>query len=313
MKATYISDCPEVLDVKEKGGYAKTKARGTANVTVNCQGESASFPVTVVDEGAFSAGREALVEKWDAAGRALAKKIPKKLTPENGYELFRALKTYLTVFAASPLKEEGRGAYTVQCMMRGLTKEEKNRIAPACSSYERAHSMILHYIAKYHPIYNKKYWTDKDGKYFKVSATQNQITLKMKKKLTAYALLALYFHEVLCDIDGYGPEGAITPLAICATAQKGRFEARGYIGKYEDSDKRYTGIEKQSAFFKVFDNLYHLFGGIGDHRTVTDLTGRILPHIVDGCGDCSDASSDKYQRMTPAFGIFCLVSDFCYF
>lgn len=80
-----------------------------------------------------------------------------------------------------------------------------------------------------------------EGQRFSVSATTGQITLKMKKKLTKQALLAMYLNDIICEVDGYGPDGAILPLAISTTVQKDRFEAHGYISNYKDKDKRYAG------------------------------------------------------------------------
>ena len=242
MGATYVSDCSEVLTVEEKSGYAEAKAAGIANITITCQGIDAKIPVKVVEKGTLSAGKETLIEKWDAAGRKLAKKVPEKLTVDNGYDLFRALKTYLATFAASPLKDECRGSFAANRMLRGWDPDgEFFRLAPACSCYERAYSMMKHYIAKYHPMYDKKYWTAEKGKYFKVSAVQDKITLKMKKKLTKQALLALYLNEIICEVDGMGPDGLMTPLGISTTIQRNCLEARVYISKYHDPDSRYTG------------------------------------------------------------------------
>lgn len=230
MGATYVSDCPNVLTVEAKSGYVQTKQPGTATVTVHCMGVYASFPVTVVERGVLCAGSEEFADKIDAAGRKLAKKIPKKLNTENGYDLFQALKSYLTAFTDHSI-----------CALYGRDSDYKNIIAPACSSYERAYSMIKHYIAKYHPMCNKKYWTAEKGKYFTVSATSKQITINMKKKLTKQALLALYLEEFMYEVDGGGPDGVIYPLAINTTVQKDRLEARSFIGKYKDADDRYIG------------------------------------------------------------------------
>ncbi len=62
-----------------------------------------------------------------------------------------------------------------------------------------------------------------------------------EKKLTKQALLAMYLNDIICEVDGYGPDGAILPLAISTTVQKDRFEAHGYISNYKDKDKRYSG------------------------------------------------------------------------
>ncbi len=239
--ATYTSDCPEVLAIEEKSGYAVTKEPGIANVTVNCQGAYASFPVTVVEKGTLCAGREELADKIDAAGRTLAKKIPQKLTPENGYELFQAMKTYLVSFKDYPFYWEYQGGLTAYRMLGGWNPSGKSRMAPACSCYERAYSMITHYIAKYHPMYDKKYWTAEWGQYFKVSATPGKITLTMKKKLTKQALLALYLNEFIYEVDGLGPDGVIPPLSVSTTVQKNRLEACSHIAKYKDNDERYRG------------------------------------------------------------------------
>ncbi len=242
MGATYVSDHPEILAVEENSGYAETKEPGKAIVTLRCQDVYASFPVTVVEKGTLSAGEEYIIETWNKAGRKLAKKIPEKLTVENGYDLFNALKAYVAVFAASPLKEECRGGATAQRMLRGWNSSGQSiSMAPACSCFERAYSMMIHYIAKYHPMCDKKYWTAKDGQYFTVSATKNQITLKMKKNLTKQALLALYLNEFVCKLAGWEPDGVTTPLAISTVVQKDRLEACSYIAKYKDADERYTG------------------------------------------------------------------------
>lgn len=66
-----------MLSIEEKSGYAETKKPGIANVTVNCQGVYICFPVTVVEKGTLCAGKEELAAKVDAAGRKLAKKIPR--------------------------------------------------------------------------------------------------------------------------------------------------------------------------------------------------------------------------------------------
>ena len=228
--ATYVSDCPEVLTVEEKSGYACSKQPGTATVMVHCMGAYASFPVTVVEKGTLCAGNEEFADKIDAAGEKLAKKIPKKLNTENGYDLFRALKSYLTAFQGHSV-----------CTLYGWDSNYEYRIAPACSSYERAYSMLKHYIAKYHPMCDKKYWTAEEGQYFTVSAMSKQITVNMKKKLTKQALLALYLQEIVYVVDGGGPSGITYPLAINTTVQKGKLEARSFIGKYRDTDDRYIG------------------------------------------------------------------------
>ena len=245
MGATYVSDSPQVLAVDEKSGFAEAKEPGTATVTVNCQGASASFPVTVMAKGTLRgklrAGKKDITDQLDAAGKKLAKKIPQKLTPENGYDLFRAMKSYLATFTDYNSTYEPQGGLTIHRMLCGWNPDGKSRMAPACSSYERAYLMIKHYVQNYHPIYQKKYWISKQGQRFAVSATTGQITMKMKKKLTKQALLAMYLNDIICEVDGYGPDGAILPLAISTTVQKDRFEAHGYISNYKDKDKRYSG------------------------------------------------------------------------
>lgn len=245
MGATYVSDCPEILAIEKKSGYAQAKRAGTANIIVNCHGAYASFPVTVAEIGTLNRtlqpGKEDITEKLDAAGKKLSQKIPEKLTPENGYDLFRALKTYLAVFVDYKSTYSSENGISISSAMCGWDPDRKFRMAPACSCYKRAYSMVKHYVAKYHPMNDKKYWTAEDGQYFTVSATVDQITLKMKKKLTKQALLALYLNEFLCETDGYGPDGVILPLSISATVQKDRFEACSYIARYKDTDERYGG------------------------------------------------------------------------
>ena len=243
--ATYVSDHPAVLDVQEKSGYAQAKEPGTATVTVDCQGVYISFPVTVAEKGTLHAalreGKEDLAEKLDAAGRKLAKKIPDKLTVENGYELIRAMKTYVAAFTDFYSTYEFKKVLGTSSMLIGWSPEMDFRMAPACSCYKRARHMMNRYIVKYHPMYQKKYWTAKDGTYFKVSAKPDRITLKFKKKINKQALLALYFNDLRYELDGLGPDGVTPPLAISTTVQKDRFDACCFIGKYKDKDQKYIG------------------------------------------------------------------------
>ncbi len=245
MGATYVSDCPEILTIEKKSGYAQAKSVGTANITVNCRGAYASFPVIVTEIGTLCTtlqpGKEDITERLDAAGKKLSQKIPKKLTPENGYDLFRALKTYLAVFVDYKSTYKSENGISISSALCGWDPDRKFQMAPACSCYKRAYSMVKHYVAKYHPMNDNKYWTAEEGQYFTVSATKSKITLKMKKKLTKQALLALYLNEFLCQTDGYGPDGVILPLSVSATVQKNRFEACSYIARYKDTDDRYGG------------------------------------------------------------------------
>lgn len=121
-------------------------------------------------------------------------------------------------------------------MLCGWAPDQSFRMAPACSCYEQAHSMILRYIRKYHIMHDKRYWTAQEGQYFTVSATKDQIILKMKKKLTKQALLALYLEEVICEIDYLNG-----PPVINTTVQKDCLRARSFINRYKDTDKRCLG------------------------------------------------------------------------
>ncbi len=245
MGATYVCDHSEVLTVQEESGYARAKEPGTATVMVDCQGVITTFPVIVMAKGTLHAelqeGKEDLAEKLDAAGRKLAKKIPEKLTVENGYELIRAMKTYVSAFADFYSTYKFKNGLGTSSMLIGWAPDRDFYMAPSCSCYKRARHMMDRYILKYHPMYQKKYWTAKDGTYFKVSAKSDRITLKLKKKISKQALLALYLNDLRYELDGLGPDGAIPPLAISTTVQKNRFDACCFIGKYKDKDERYIG------------------------------------------------------------------------
>lgn len=99
---------------------------------------------------------------------------------------------------------------------------------------------------------DKKYWTAEKRQYFTVSATPGQITMKMKKKLTRQALLAMYLEEFMYEVDG-GPDGRSYPLSVNTTVQKGRLEAGSFIGKYKDTDNRYTGHTPQMKPSQIYD------------------------------------------------------------
>lgn len=222
--ASYTSDHPEVLSVQEESGYAETKEPGTANVTFQCRNMTISFPVTVVAKGTLCEDKEELADKWDAAGKALAAVIPEELTPENGYELIRALKTYLTAFRT----DAGADPQTAYESLSGWDPdEEESRIAPACSCFRRVESLIKHYIAQYHPLYDEKYRFSRS--LYRKSAKTNQITFQFKKKITKEALLALYLGEIVYALES---EEASLPFAINTKIQKGRLEARSYICAY---------------------------------------------------------------------------------
>ena len=86
-----MSDHPEVIEIGEDG-YARTKAPGGAAVTVSCGGATETFPSIVVEKGKLATVSEEQEKEWEAVCRKFAKKIPSKITVENGYALLKALK-----------------------------------------------------------------------------------------------------------------------------------------------------------------------------------------------------------------------------
>lgn len=249
LKAAYASDNPEVLTVQEDG-YAEAKMPGKAVVTVSCQGKSAEVSVTVVEKGTLSAGKEEKVEKWKKAGEKLAKAIPDTMTVENGYQLLKAMKNYLKAFSDITDEDEiYSNLYGYDCNETYNEDEDDEDeayvlISPINKRYGYAVDLMEMYREKYHPMYQKKYWTGEREQY-KVSVKPEKLTFTFKKKLDEKAILALYFGEALYDINS---DEAELPLQIKTKVKKGCMESRVFGDGWEKGKMQYSYSGK--AVFK---------------------------------------------------------------
>lgn len=128
------------------------------------------------------------------------------------------MKTYDTAFADFYSTYEFKNGSATSSMLIGWVPNKDFRMAPSCSCYERARHRMDCYILKYHPMYQKKYWTAKDGTYFKTSAKPDRITLTFKK-IIKQALLALYLNDLRMKMNDI-PVIQSLPLNLGARRQK---------------------------------------------------------------------------------------------
>lgn len=245
LDASYVSDHPEVVTVQEDG-LAQTKAPGTATITVSCGGKSAKVILKVVRNGALSFGKSKQIARWEAAAERFQEKIPDKLTLENGYKFLKALKQYLRAFE-DVKGRDGDIAYQAICGLEPGTIDDENDTAvllvPAASCYNRAVTLMGHYVEQYHPTHQKKYRTGGKYTYYKVSSNADGITLTFKKRLTRKSVLAVYMEEAIYDTTYYE---ASVPLRINAKIIKDRMEAHTYL-----SDENEEGVGSGRDFVGV--------------------------------------------------------------
>lgn len=235
--ASYEVDNPEVIKVEENG-YATTKEPGNAVVTVSYQGQSAEFSVTVVEKETLSAGKEEMVEKWEAAGKKLAKKLPSTLTVNNGYTFIKVLKIYLKAVSSNCTNDDFDMNYVYG---RDTYREEDEAyevLSPICKCYERALMIMGIYIHQYYPVISNK-----------ISANENQITLKCKKKIGSKELLALYLEEVRYQITN---DEANLPLKIDVKIQNNRLESRVYLSAVDKKGNEIGDLSKDIVATAIF-------------------------------------------------------------
>lgn len=183
LKATYTSSKKSVATVDKKG-YLTTKGTGTTTITVKYKGKKVSRKLKVVPTGDFGYGDDlAAIQK---KAEELATKIPKKVTAKNGFSIIK-LKTDYEEF----LQNSENSAYGINTngmilnyAVSGTTRE---LVVPQASRYNVINRMLGEYASKNSPTSTR---SSKVLKIKSASAKTNQITIKLKNKVSAEQLLA---------------------------------------------------------------------------------------------------------------------------
>lgn len=197
-KATYSSSNQSVATVKSNG-YLTAKKEGLTTITVKCKGKKLTTKLEVVPAGTF--GKSKAITGLKKQAEKLAKKIPSKITTENGFSLYKAESDYIsyankvsdTLVSFGMLKEETTDTHSfTDADGRTYTYTSKyiapknKLVVPQAGRYLCLSKMFFAYGRVNSPTSTLP---AKMMKVKSISATTSNITVKIKQKLTENQIL----------------------------------------------------------------------------------------------------------------------------
>lgn len=253
LKATYTSSKKSVATVDKKG-YLTTKGTGTTTITVKYKGKKVSRKLKVVPTGDFGYGDDlAAIQK---KAEELATKIPKKVTAKNGFSIIKLKTDYEEFLQNSENSVYGINAngMILNYAVSGTTRE---LVVPQASRYNVIDRMLGEYASKNSPTSTR---SSKVLKIKSASAKTNQITIKLKNKVSAEQLLA-----AKCSYTSWGqPKGsnkAYIYVYFHDSAQKTYYYGKGELVKgskvikvtpYKYSSKTYKYVRTKLKKGKTY-------------------------------------------------------------
>ena len=192
VKASYTSSKPSVATVDRKG-YFVAKETGTTTITMKYKKKKEKMKIEVIPAGTFVKDEEAI--RYEEFADKIAKKMPSSISAKNGFELQKLLNDYWKANASDSIPSVSGGFLCEKDASATLGYRCTNKlIIPKAGRIQTLDYMLMEFSDKYYPPEIKSV----------VSAKNNKITAKLKKKFTANHLLSRYIHASIFDSDPKG-------------------------------------------------------------------------------------------------------------
>ncbi|MBO5302543.1 MAG: Ig-like domain-containing protein [Lachnospiraceae bacterium] len=225
-KVTYSSSKKAVAAIDSKGVF-KAKKEGTTTITVKYKGRKLTCKFEVVKAGAFGES-EAITALREASEKLMAD-MPSKITVANGFkylqlkeDFFDSVSKYSTDvnnrgFIQEPVKSGNYTYYKSSCKLA----------VPQAGSSICLNNMLWNYGDKVNPTSTR---SSKVMKIASVSANTKQITVKLKKAISAEQILGAQINNTYIN-EKIDTKKAYLSLSVYDTKEKKYTSARGTITK----------------------------------------------------------------------------------